>query len=124
MTYRISQAQNSFNLSLSRNWNSFFISTSLRKKNEARSILIKTYILQKFQIKEAYNKIYKYKFRMSKHYEERYYTREEIADECDDYHQRSSSRRRSTSRPRHHRMPSEDHYYRQRYAKILTRCRI
>lgn len=67
---------------------------------------------------------------MSKHYEERYYTREEIGDDCDDYHHhRSSSRRRSTSRPRgghghsmqhqhqQHQSPPEEQYYRHRLAR-------
>lgn len=50
----------------------------------------------------------------AKHYEERYYVRDEIQGEYDE-HRRSSSRRRSGSR---HRAPPpcpEDPYYRQRF---------
>lgn len=50
---------------------------------------------------------------MSKHYEERYYVRDEIPAEYEEH--RSSSRRRSTSRSRHRGPPAsqEEHYYRQ-----------
>lgn len=49
----------------------------------------------------------------NKHYEERYYAREEMTDDYDD-HRRSSSRGRSTSRSRRRAPPQEEQYYRQR----------
>ncbi len=54
----------------------------------------------------------------AKHYEERYYVRDEIQGEYDE-HRRSSSRRRSGSR---HRAPPpcpEDPYYRQRFSNLF-----
>lgn len=63
---------------------------------------------------------------MSKHYEERYYVRDEIPGEYEE-HRRSSSRRRSTSRSRHRGPPQgaggagpEEHYYRQRFVAFMT----
>ena len=59
----------------------------------------------------------------AKHYEERYYVRDEIQGEYDE-HRRSSSRRRSGSR---HRVPpqpcQEDPYYRQRYGQMYINYR-
>jgi hypothetical protein len=50
---------------------------------------------------------------MSKHYEERYYVRDEIPGDYEE-HRRSSSRRRSTSRSRS-RAAQHEEYYRQRF---------
>ena len=55
---------------------------------------------------------------MSKHYEERYYSREEKVPGNYEEH-RSTSRNRSSSRSRHHSQSHNDQYYRQRYLLSL-----
>lgn len=58
---------------------------------------------------------------MSRHYEERYYVKDEreISGDYEDHH-RSTSRARSSSRHNsRHRQPSEGQYYRQKYNIIV-----